>query len=138
MLVLVLAVLTLSYTSSLRAYLQQRDHIESLKQQIAEREQAIDELEDEKARWEDPAFVEQQARERFGYVMPGETSYIALDENGDRIQSEVELSDPTQVGDTTPKAWWDSAWESVELAGNPPRSKGPATEIKTEQRRTQE
>ena len=34
-LVLVLAVLTVSYASSLRAYLQQRSHIGDLKQQIA-------------------------------------------------------------------------------------------------------
>src|SRR5690349_23258602 len=41
-LVLVLAVLTVSYASSLRAYLQQRAHIGELKSQIAEREASID------------------------------------------------------------------------------------------------
>src|SRR6185436_7973740 len=50
-LVLVLAVLTVSYASSLRAYLQQRSHINELKVSIAQREAAIDELEDEKTRW---------------------------------------------------------------------------------------
>src|SRR3954452_10438229 len=69
-LVLVLAVLMVSYASSLRAYLQQRSHINDLKTSIAEREVAIDQLEQEKTRWDDPAYVEQQARERLGYVMP--------------------------------------------------------------------
>ena len=41
MLVLVLAVLTVSYASSLRAYLQQRPLIGDLKAQIAEREASI-------------------------------------------------------------------------------------------------
>jgi hypothetical protein len=122
-------VLALSYTSSLRAYLQQREHIQDLKAKIAQREAAINALEDEKARWSDPAFIEQQARERFGYVMPGETSYVALDEHGNRLQSEAELDDPADVGDTTPTAWWEDAWASVELAGNPPKSKPPATMI---------
>ena len=128
-LVLVLAVLALSYTSSLRAYLQQRDHIQDLKTKIAARQAAIESLEDEKERWQDPAYIEQQARERFGYVMPGEKAYVALDADGNRIQSEAELSDPSQVGDQTPTAWWEDAWSSVELAGNPPKTQMPANEI---------
>ena len=44
-LVLVLAVLTVSYASSLRAYLEQRAHINDLKTQIAEHEANIDALE---------------------------------------------------------------------------------------------
>ena len=96
-LVLVLAVLTVSYASSMRAYLQQRAHIDELKTQIAQREVNIDELEREKRRWDDPAYVQAQARERFGYLMPGETSYVVeagevgdqrlgADGRGDRAQ----------------------------------------------------
>jgi len=128
-LVLVLAVLALSYTSSLRAYLEQRDQIAAAKAEIAERQQAITDLQREKERWGDPAYVEQQARERLGYVMPGEKAYIALDENGERLRPEAELADPDDVGDQTPTAWWEDVWESVELAGDPPETKRPATEI---------
>ena len=49
-LVLVLAVLTVSYASSLRAYLQQRDQIGDLKSQIALRRASIEDLERENAR----------------------------------------------------------------------------------------
>ena len=45
---LVLAVLTVSYASSLKAYLQQRQHIAELKAQIAQSEADIDVLEREK------------------------------------------------------------------------------------------
>lgn len=130
-LVLVLAVLTVSYASSLKAYLQQRENIDSMKAQIAERQAAIDELEAEKERWEDPAFVEQQARERFGYVMPGETAYVALDEHGNRIQPEASLSEPDEVGRQEKRPWWEDAWASVELAGDPPapEAETPATRI---------
>src|SRR3954470_11667864 len=80
-LVLVLSLLTISYASSLRAYLDQRDHIGDLKSQIALREARINDLEREKRRWEDPAYVRQQARDR-NFVMPGETAYVVLDKHG--------------------------------------------------------
>ena len=96
-LVLVVAVLTVSYASSLKAYLQQRAHITDLKQQIAQREADINALEREKSRWHDPAYVQSQARARFGYLMPGETSYVVLGEDGKPLEAET-LAAP-QVGD---------------------------------------
>lgn len=129
-LVLVLAVLTISYASSLRAYLHQRDLIGDLKADIAEGESNIKALEREKQRWQDPAFVRAQARARFGYLMPGETGYQVLDEQGRPLETEASLSDPDEVIKTEPTAWWTDAWASVELAGNPPPpSEGPATKI---------
>src|SRR4051794_11152462 len=120
-LVLVLAVLTVSYASSLRAYLQQRAHINDLKASIAQDQADIDTLESEKARWEDPAFVRTQARERLGYVMPGEKAYLVLGEDGKPLQPAAELQDPTTVIPTAPTPWWSDGWASVKLAGNPPK-----------------
>src|SRR4051812_4423979 len=117
-LLLVLSLLTISYASSMRAYLDQRSHIDDLKGQIALRQARIDDLEREKRRWEDPAFVRQQARD-LNYVMPGETAYVVLDEDGKPLDSEASLSDPAAVARKAPTAWWSTAWESVELAGNP-------------------
>jgi cell division protein FtsB len=129
-LVLVVAVLTVSYASSMRAFLQQRSHINTLKTQIADREASIEALESEKRRWDDPAYVEQQARQRLGYVMPGERTYLVLDQNGQPLQPESSLADPDEVITTTPTAWYDDAWASVELAGHPPKpAKPPLTEI---------
>lgn len=129
-LILVVAVLTVSYASSMRAYLQQRAEITELKDTISERSANIDALEREKRRWQDPAYVRTQARERFGYLMPGETAFVVLDEDGLPLEPQAELSDPETVGDQTPDAFWNGAWESVKLAGNPPRlSKPPLREI---------
>jgi cell division protein FtsB len=128
-LVLVLAVLTVSYASSMRAYLEQRTQISSLKDQISLREANISDLEREKRRWDDPAYVRQQARE-LNYVMPGETAYVVLDENGEPLDRETSLTDPTTVAQKPPAAWWNTAWQSVELAGNPPKpEKPPASRI---------
>jgi len=119
-LVLVLAVLTVSFASSLKAYLQQRSHILQLKEQIARSEAEIDALEREKARWQDPAFVQSQARARFGYLMPGETSYVVLGTDGKPLESPSSLNAKSEVLVKQPTAWWDTVWGSVELAGNPP------------------
>ena len=128
-LVLVVAVLTVSYASSLRAYLQQRAHITDLKSEIALRQASIDDLEREKARWDDPAYIKTQARE-LNYVMPGETSYVVLDENGEPLEKDSELTDPSTVARKPPTAWWSTAWQSVELAGNPPKpDPAPASRI---------
>src|SRR3954452_12782285 len=130
-LVLVLAVLTVSYASSLRAYLQQRSHINDLKASIAQHEANIDSLEAEKERWDDPAYVRTQARERLGYVMPGKKSYLVLGEDGKPLKPASELQDPTTVIATSDTPWWSTGWASVELAGNPPKQTGkpPASEI---------
>ena len=81
--------------------------------------------------WNDDAFVRAQARERFGYVRPGETAYVVLDEDGEPIETRSELHDPGQVLREPPEAWWQDAWSSVELAGNPPKQRGlaPASEL---------
>jgi len=117
---LVLAVLAVSYASSLRAYLDQREHIEETQAAIEQRRASIEALEREKLRWEDPAFVRTQARARFGYLMPGEVGFQVLDEQGEPLDGPTGLTDPATVGDQTPTPWWSDAWDSVELAGNPP------------------
>lgn len=121
-LVLVLALLTISYASSMRAYLQQRSQINDLRDQIALRESKISDLEREKRRWEDPAYVRAQARD-LNYVMPGETAYVVLDENGEPVEQETSLGHPPSAERSVPQAWWRTAWESVELAGDPPAEK---------------
>ncbi|MDT0202291.1 septum formation initiator family protein [Nocardioides sp. AE5] len=112
-------VLAVSYASSMRAYLQQQDHASDLRAQIARTEVEIDALEREKKRWSDEAFIEAQARLRLGYVMPGETTYVVLDENGKALESTNELPDADTTPIDVPDAWWDTMWGSLELAGNP-------------------
>ena len=129
-LLLVCALLTVSYASSMRAYLQQRSHIADLKSAIAAREASIDALEREKRRWQDPAYVRMQARARFGYLMPGEIGFQVIDEDGRPLGAQTSLADPRTAAGVPPTAWWTTAWRSVELAGHPPTPRdGPAAEI---------
>ena len=130
-LVLVVAVLVVSFASSLKAYLQQRGNTDQMQSQIAQRQKQIAALETEKQRWQDPAFIEQQARLRFGYVRPGEKAYVALDGNGRLLDSTSSLGNPATVGTAAKHPWWSDLWSSVELAGDPPADTGgtPAAKI---------
>jgi cell division protein FtsB len=119
-LVLVLSVLTISYASSLKAYFQQHSQIQQLRSQIASSESSIQQLEGEKARWHDPAYVREQARARFGYLMPGQTSYVVIGDDGKPLAAQATLSDPRTSKIATPTAWWTTEWKSVQLAGDPP------------------
>jgi cell division protein FtsB len=118
----VLAVLVVSYASSMRAYLQQREHINALHQRIASSKADIAASEREKRRWQDPAYVEAQARARFGWVLPGETSYQVLDANGNPLTSDDELTDPASIAPEKPKAWWSKAYSTLEAADHPEKS----------------
>jgi hypothetical protein len=119
-LVLVLSVLTISYASSLKAYFQQHSQIQQLRGQIAASETSIARLQGEKDRWKDPAYVREQARARFGYLMPGQTSYVVMGADGKPLAAESSLSDPRTSVSSTPTAWWTREWRSVQLAGDPP------------------
>jgi cell division protein FtsB len=127
----VFAVLVISYASSMRAYLQQRDQINGLKQQIASSKANIATAEREKRRWRDPAYVEAQARSRFGWVLPGETSYQVLDANGQPLTGDDELTDPNSIAQPKAKAWWSKAYSTVEAADHPAKkvTPTPATRI---------
>jgi len=40
----------------------------------------LDALTTQRARWNDPAYIRAQARDRLFYVMPGETSYLVIND----------------------------------------------------------
>ena len=128
-LVLVLVVLVVSYASSMRAYLEQRSHINDLRAQIVSSESDIKALEREKRRWADTEYVEQQARERLGWVMPGETSYQVIDRDGKPLERADELTDPNTVARSVPAPWWSKVYGSLEVADHPKKAQTPATRI---------
>jgi cell division protein FtsB len=131
-LLVVFAILVVSYASSMRAYLRQREHINDLKSQIAQAEADIAVARREKRRWGDPAYVEQQARERFGWLLPGETGYQVIDANGKPLTGKDELTDPSSIAPEAPDAWWTKVRTSLDAADHPEKlvKPKPATSIK--------
>ncbi len=69
-------------------------------------------------RWDDPAYVKQQAKERFGWVSVGEVGYRVLGSDGTMQGADVPtLDSPTQAA--SPQ-WYDKLWGSVKEAGKEP------------------
>ncbi|PFG68265.1 FtsB family cell division protein [Enemella evansiae] len=129
----VLAVLVLSYASSLRIYLDtERQNAEN--QQAIQRSQArIDDLNNQLQRWDDPDYVRAQARERLGWVVPGETGYRVIGPDGQPVGTRIESQprDPKKPPEAT---WWQKMWGSVGAADQPapppvpPSAKPPITD----------
>ena len=124
---MVFALLVVSYASSMRAYLHQRAHIRELNAKIEGYNTAIKSAEEETARWKSDGYVEQQARTRFGWVMPGETAYQVLDANGKPLTGKDKLADPSTIAqpEVKPEAWWDKIGDSVKGADQPPKAPPP-------------
>ena len=78
-LVLVVAALVVSSVVPMRAYFEQRAELTDLRRETAAQEARVAALEAQKLRWDDPAYVEAQARQRLHLVMPGEVGYVVLE-----------------------------------------------------------
>jgi hypothetical protein len=92
---------------SARAYLKQQETRQDLQGQVA--------------RWNDPAYVVAQARDRLIYVLPGETPYRVVDPE---FVSDPAASGPSGPSDdararaTDPvRPWFATLWGSIEKAG---------------------
>lgn len=117
-LLLVLAVLAVSYASSIRAWMRQHEEVNTLHAQIAESKASIADLKQQKRRWHDPAYIKSQARLRFGWLMPGETGYRVIGKNGKVWQHGTDsLTTPKATHPTTEPEWWQPALESMRRAG---------------------
>jgi cell division protein FtsB len=128
---IVLAIVVLA--PSLRTLVEQRQQIAAVQQQIDDQQAQVDALGDQVARWEDPAYIEAQARERLDYAMPGEFSYKVVDDIG-----VTEAADDGAVSDeitTTDVDWVQSMLGSVLIAGltDQPRADDGATDPSTQE-----
>ncbi len=74
----VLIALALAYTYPVRVYLDQQADIERMEAAQAVQEREIAKLAEKAAKWQDKAFIETQARERFFMGRPGEKMMVVL------------------------------------------------------------
>ena len=117
--ILVLAVVVLA--PSMRTYAEQRQQIDELSAAVAAQEAAVDDLKTERERWNDRTFVTTQARDRLSYVMPGDISFLVLNDTGATVDGS---SDPIAVSTAiqdTEVDWVDSMFRSVMTAGLAPQ-----------------
>jgi hypothetical protein len=114
-----LASVVLALALPFKVWVSQRGQISSLTTQISQQQQRVAQLKSDQQRWNDPAYVRAQARERLHYVMPGETAYIVLDKGGKRHKAAKTASGAATVSATT-GPWYSRLWQTVRAAGAAP------------------
>ena len=127
--VLIIAfVLAVSYASSLKAYLRQRDALNALEATIAQDQAEITAKQNQVNRLKDPNYIKILAHQELGYVMPGAITYTALDAHGNKINPQVQLDNQSAVGaPQAPVAWWTTVQGSINAAGHPTATTPVAT-----------
>lgn len=112
--VLVATVLVLMFTPLVRAAVDQRLALARAQREVTERTARIEALDSELQRWEDPAYVRKQARERLMFVNPGDTQYIVLDDPNVPMDNEprADVAKPQAPGDGTETDGSESATAS--------------------------
>jgi cell division protein FtsB len=119
-LVLLVAFIVLAPTA--RAYVTQREQFRQVNAQLANVGTDVEGLDRELGRWRDTGFVQAQARERLGFVRPGEIPYRVIDPQAvlGEDASDADLEGLTIAVDTAPVVpWYLTMWESVVDAGEP-------------------
>lgn len=112
--VLIVAALVI-LAPSLRLLVEQQQEIAALEQRVIEQQAVVDELQTEIDRWQDPAYIEAQARDRLLYVYPGDISYLVIDDG-----LTPESGDGTPVSDeiqSTRIDWTRALLSSIVTAG---------------------
>ncbi len=109
---MVMIAITILLAPTVKIFLDKSAEIAALEADIAARQGKQDELKRQVSRWQDPNFVQQQARDRINMVMPGETGYwvfgsdLPTGQAGD-AEGAASAQDPARL------PWVDSLWESV-------------------------
>ncbi|NHC45848.1 FtsB family cell division protein [Motilibacter aurantiacus] len=114
-LALVVCALALSLAYPLREYLGQRSEIAALRERTAQQEQRVAQLEADKARWQDPAYLRTQAEERLHRVPPGESHFVVKEPDRSTARQDTEEAAP-RADERGERPWFGTLWESVEAA----------------------
>ncbi len=112
-LAVVLLTITVLLAPSIHTYLQQRAQISALEQDISVKQQQQTDLKNEAARWSDPAYIKQQARDRVNMLMPGETGYWVYGADGSGPGSQGTGSSSAPAGTTGTLPWVDGLIKSI-------------------------
>ena len=117
-LVVALAAVALAVALPFKIWLGQRNDIASLSAQTRQTQQHITALRAQRKRWQEPSYIEQQARQRLHLVMPGQKTYVVL---GNKAAPKTRSAAAATTASTLP--WYDQLWSSVRAAGAPAAAK---------------
>ncbi|AMB59085.1 FtsB family cell division protein [Microterricola viridarii] len=114
MVMLVLAVVVLA--PGLRVLVEQRQEIAALSARVETQLQQVESLRAERERWNDKTYVITQARDRLYYVMPGEVSFLVINDLPAPVEESERAPISTEIQNTQ-LDWLQSMFASVMTAG---------------------
>jgi cell division protein FtsB len=109
----VVVLLLVLLASPLNRYFASRSDVGHAAIQLRQDQQALQQLQAQQKLWSDPGYVQQQARQRLMYAMPGDTVYVVVN-RGEK--SDIEKSAGT-VQAAPAGSWNQRLWRSVQVAG---------------------
>jgi cell division protein FtsB len=120
----ILVMLAVTLLPTARSLIRQRAEIGALQDKVVEQSQNVGDLQKEQERWKDPAYVEQQARERLKFVKVGDRSYSVIDgtKQAPKAPSGAVVAAPSANSDSP---WYGQLWQSVQLADQPAAGMAP-------------
>jgi hypothetical protein len=99
--------------SPLNRYFGSRGDVNAAASQLQRDRAELARLRHQLRQWSDPGYVQQQARHRLQFAMPGDTVYVTVD-RGQKNRLRTTTS-PTRVLEQG--SWNQVLWHSVEQAG---------------------
>lgn len=115
----VAAILSVMLVPSLYQWWQQERELAQIKTQVAEQQQKNADMQRQLDLWNDPDYISTQARERLGYVRPGETQYTVVDP-GPQYQDSALAAAAASTGPARP--WVQQLAILVGKADQPPNT----------------
>jgi cell division protein DivIC len=106
----VVCVLTLTIAGPVRTYFAQRTEMKQLAASEAALRKQIADLESQKAKLGDPVYIAAQARERLGFVMPGDIPYQVQLPPGAAVTTD---SGPQAAPVRNSDPWYTSLWHTI-------------------------
>lgn len=116
--ILVLAVVVLA--PALRTFAEQRQDIDRLKASVADQQESVDHLKTERERWNDRTYITTQARDRLSYVLPGDISFLVINDLALPVTGGESTAPVSTVIQSTDVNWLTSVFASVMTAGLTP------------------
>ncbi len=107
----VVCVLTLTIAGPVRTYFAQRTEMKQLAASEKALRSQIAELESHKAKLADPAYIAAQARERLGFVMPGDIPYQVQLPPG--VAEPPQATQQLQTSARSSDPWYSSLWHTI-------------------------
>lgn len=118
-------VLTLTIAGPVRTYFAQRTEMDQLTASEAALRRQITELEQQKDKLADPAYIAAQARERLGFVMPGDTPFQVQLPHGEAGAPQPGSAAAKPAGN---QPWYTALWHTIADDPHLPPAKAPQPE----------